>query len=373
MNSKYYPLIKLARQAALMKRRFTLPFRLIKSGFYKNPSYYPERTRKSTFRIFAEQLMHIFRYGAIEWHYFTYGFDIKGFRNRKDYMDDADFMWQNNMLNMVQVDLDYTCILRDKTLFGEILTMWGYNTPHTIAEIYSEKDAIKFLGTIQKGGGWFCKPINGQCGEGAFKIFVSTDEKCTIDNVQYSFEDAREMLKKRLSGTPYIIQNIIEQLPEISAIYPNALNTVRITTYYDKEKQQALPFSGLYRTGAKDLEVDNWAIGGVLIGLDVFTGKLGKYGFFKHGYGEKTDRHPDSGFVFENYQLPDYNQALQQAISLHEKLKGIPIIGWDIALTKDGPVFIEGNDNIEIGPLQISIDRGLKKEYSEIRKKCLGV
>ena len=57
MNSKYYPLIKFARQAALMKRRFTLPFKLVKIGFYKNPSYYPELQRKSTFRIFAEQLM----------------------------------------------------------------------------------------------------------------------------------------------------------------------------------------------------------------------------------------------------------------------------------------------------------------------------
>ena len=372
MNSKYYPLIKLARQASLMKRRFTLPFSLVRSGFAKSDSYYPELPQKSRFRIFRELLGHIIKYGSIEWHYFTYGFDIKGFRNRNDYMDDAEFMWQNNMLNLVQVDLDYTCILRDKTLFGEMLKMWGYNTPHIIAKIYCEQDAMDFVETTHCGGGWFCKPINGQCGEGAFKLFVLSDEKCMIDNSQYALEEAKGLLIKRLSRTPYIIQNIVEQLPEINAIYPKSLNTVRITTYYDKEKQQVLPFAGLYRAGAYNLEVDNWAIGGILIGVDVLSGKLGKYGFFKHGNGGKTDRHPETGFVFENYQLPNYNQALQQAISLHYKLKGIPIIGWDIALTKDGPVFIEGNDNIEIGPLQISVDKGLKKEYAEVRRKCLG-
>lgn len=373
MNSKYYPLIKIARHAALMKRRFVLPLKLVKSGFARSESYYPELPRKNRFRIFMELLGHIVKYGSIEWHYFSYGFDIRNFRNRRDYMDDAEFMWQNNVLNMVLVDLDYTCILRDKTLFGEILTMWGYNTPHTIAKIYGEDDAVRFIDSIQVGGSWFCKPINGECGHGAFKVFVLEDGSCIVDNMSCSINEAKVLLKERLLEAPYLIQNIIEQLPEIDAIYPKSLNTVRITTFYDKVKQQALPFAGLYRAGARGGEVDNWAIGGVLVGLDVFTGRLGKYGYFKHGYGGKSERHPDTGFVFENFQLPIYEEALQQAISLHEKLKGIPIIGWDIALTMDGPVFIEGNDNIEIGPLQLSVGKGLKKYYAEAKKKCLGV
>ena len=97
-----------------------------------------------------------------------------------------------------------------------------------------------------------------------------------------------------------------------------------------------------------------------------------KYEYFKHGYGTKVTAHPDSGCVFENYQLPFYEQAMKQALELHEKLKGITVIGWDIALTSNGPMFIEGNDNVEMGPLQLSEDRGLKKEYLEIKQKCLG-
>ena len=92
MNSKYYPLIKLARQAALMKRRFTLPFKLVSSGFAKSESYYPELPQKSRFRIFMELLGHVFKYGSIEWHYFSYGFDIKGLRDKSDYLDDNWFL-----------------------------------------------------------------------------------------------------------------------------------------------------------------------------------------------------------------------------------------------------------------------------------------
>lgn len=354
----------------MMQRRFVLPFKLVRSRFYKQPSYFPEMNRKSKISIFMELLFHIFRYGAIEWHYFSYGFDIKSFRKQNEYMDDADFMWQNNMLNMIQTDWDYTCLLRDKSLFAQILTLWGYQTPHVLAQINNKEDADIFMNSI-RGGGYFCKTLNGECGKGAFKI--ECDEKhWRVDDKEYPISEAKEIIKKRLLEDKYIIQNIVEQLPEINSIYPHALNTLRITTYYDKTKQSAMPFAGFYRIGANGGVADNWAAGGILIGLDIKTGKLKKYGYFKHGYGTKVIAHPDSGFVFENYQLPYYEQAMKQALELHEKLKGIPVIGWDIALTSNGPMFIEGNDNVEMGPLQLSEDRGLKKEYLEIKHKCLG-
>ena len=48
------------------------------------------------------------------------------------------------------------------------------------------------------------------------------------------------------------------------------------------------------------------------------------------------------------------------AEKLHEKLSSIRVIGWDIAITSDGPVFIEGNDNPEISGLQ-TVNGGLKQ------------
>ncbi len=221
-----------------------------------------------------------------------------------------------------------------------------------------------------KNGGeeLFCKPVNGQCGQGAFKVLVSADGCYKIDGVKYSYEAAKERLGLLLSQGPYIIQNIIGQLPEINRIYPRALNTLRITTYYDKKKRCAVPFASFFRTGAGGVEVDNWAIGGISIGADLFTGKLNKFGFYKHGNGGRTTRHPDSGFVFESFQLPCYEQALNQALSLHNQLHGIPVIGWDIALTPSGPCFIEGNDNVEIGPMQIAADKGLKEDYYRIKE-----
>ncbi len=69
MNSKYYKPILFLHYLSLLKRKLVLPFVLIKSRIWKAPSYYPEKERKTQFRIFVDLLFHIFRYGSIEWNH----------------------------------------------------------------------------------------------------------------------------------------------------------------------------------------------------------------------------------------------------------------------------------------------------------------
>ena len=101
------------------------------------------------------------------------------------------------------------------------------------------------------------------------------------------------------------------------------------------------------------------------IGIDIETGMLRKYGFYKPYFGRKADKHPNTGVIFEGIKVPFWKQLLEKAILFHEKLRDIHSIGWDIGITQDGPVFIEGNDNWEISFLQ-ACNGGLKKEYKEL-------
>lgn len=366
MNAKYYPTLKFLRQCAVMKRRFTLPFTLIKSKFWLSESYYPELpNHKSRFRIFCELMGHIWKYGSIEWFYFAYGFDIKNFRKQNEYLDEGNFMWTCNMQNMILADWDYTCLLRDKKIFADMLTCWGYITPHVIYDIKMNAE----LGTIvdnmlTNGGGYFCKPFDGQCGEGVFKLIVNKDS-CQIDDVRLDKESAKMDVMSRMKGKHYLVQTLVIQHPLLSQMHPSSINTFRLTTFYDKKGHRVIPFAGFFRVGVNDAIMDNWAAGGIAIGVDLKTGKLTKYGLYKHGYGAKTDRHPNSGVIFDNFVIPYYEEAIKQALELHERLKDIPIIGWDIAISPEGPIFIEGNDNIEIAPIQCGNGYGLKKEFEK--------
>lgn len=110
--------------------------------------------------------------------------------------------------------------------------------------------------------------------------------------------------------------------------------------------------------------VDNWAAGGLAIGIQN-NGYLKKYGFYKPGYGTKTEKHPDSKIEFEKYKVPMLNEAYELSIKAHKFFYNVGAIGWDIAITEDGPVFVEGNDNFEITLMQ-ACDKPLKEDLNRL-------
>ena len=136
-------------------------------------------------------------------------------------------------------------------------------------------------------------------------------------------------------------------------------NTLRIVTINKNGKCYVL--SSLLRVGtSKTGNVDNWAAGGLAIGIDNATGYLKEYGFYKPVHGLKESVHPDTGVIFSDFKVPQYKEACELACKAHRAFYNIRAIGWDIAITENGPMFIEGNDNWEIS-LQQACDRPLKK------------
>lgn len=68
---------------------------------------------------------------------------------------------------------------------------------------------------------------------------------------------------------------------------------------------------------------------------------------------------------FSEFRAPEYKQAVELTCRAHKTLYGIPSIGWDIAISDHGPVFIEGNDNWEISLNQAG-DRPLRMEWEKV-------
>lgn len=365
MNSKYYPLIKFSRQVAMMKRRLTLPFKLFLSGFIHSESYFPELPQKNRFRIALELLGHIMRYGSIEWHYFSYGFDVKRLRDKNDYLDDSYFLWKSSMLNTVLPERDNTCILRDKKLFSDFLGIWGFASPKVIGMLQPQKpndSVLKHLAATN--GQYIVKPLDGQCGKGIFMVVVS-DDFCVVNQTQAPKAELEVKIYEEMQEGNYLVQEKVTQHPALGELYEKSINTVRLVTVYDKKNDEAVPLSAVLRLGANGNVVDNWAAGGLAVGVDVNKGVLMEYGFYKHGNGTKTLTHPDSGLAFKGRVIPFWDDLIEKALALHRHLLPLFIVGWDIAITPDGPCFIEGNDNMEISINQ-EADKGLKIAFEKL-------
>ena len=347
-----------------------LPF---KKEFYSSNTYFPELSerRKSRLMVFIDQVHHILKYGVPDEFYFLYGLDIKGLHKAEDFVDNKNFMRRQYAMNTKYVAFPPIPVLRDKALFGIVAEAYGINTAINVGFIQNEYmylfeekrriplNQINSLDCFTERSDFFIKKIDGQCADGVYHMKI-VDGKFYYEN---KIIDATVFFERKHR---YLIQEAIKrQHPAISKIHSKAINTLRVVTVYNEKKDEIEHFSTVLRVGKGDNQVDNWAAGGLSIGVDAEKGVLRKYGFYKPGHGTKAIEHPDSHIIFENYRIPYLKEAIEQAISFHRHLYGIHSIGWDIAITEEGPCFVEGNDNWEISLMQIS-NHGLMQEYNRL-------
>ena len=119
---------------------------------------------------------------------------------------------------------------------------------------------------------------------------------------------------------------------------------------------------GALRMDTVHEHVDNWAAGGLIVRIDLGSGELRRDGFFRPGYGGRTGIHPDSGVIFDGFRIPCFSDAMAMVARLHEYFAHIHSIGWDVAITDNGTVIVEGNDDWD-GVIQMVLDRDFQQQF----------
>lgn len=317
------------------------------------PSYYPEEKLKSEDERIADNVAWAKKYGEPNEFYTLYGLDRVG-SIPDDFMDYLHFMTSRNVVNHMGKLDSQLVILRDKFMFYKYMKSCGLPVPEVFAiwkkgKLYDVNFNEISWSDLEKRNDYFVKSIDGECA--SFVKHVKNFEELT--KIKIEFEE---------SGS-YIFQERVVQSKKMNVLNPSAINTYRIVTINKEGKTYLL--TALLRVGTKKTgNVDNWAAGGLAIGINE-NGYLKEYGFYKPIYGTKIDTHPDTKIKFSKFQAPEFHEAVELACRAHRTLYGIRAIGWDVAISENGPVFIEGNDNWEIS-LNQACDRPLRKEWEEV-------
>ena len=157
----------------------------------------------------------------------------------------------------------------------------------------------------------------------------------------------------------FVVEDLIEAHEAIKKLNPDAVNTVRMVTYFDGEK--TIVHHPFMKVGKAGSFVDNGGQGGILVAVDPKTGMLTTDGCDEDGV--TYEYHPDTNTKFKGYQLPNWDDALKLADELSSLVPGICYIGWDFALNKDGKwIIVEGNARTQFFGQQCTTKVGVKKE-----------
>jgi hypothetical protein len=344
--------------------RFILPVILVFNlkKFVTAESYFPECKRKNKLQIFWEQFFYILRTGEINKHYFDSGLDRKSNKDVKNYIPWLTFTFRRNKLNQQPIKFvydpyNYVCLLRDKFIFEAFCKRMGINTPTNIGLFNSKSIFLlkekKFFDIDMISGfamDAFCKknvPYGGGMHSNILKLKIQNGI-ISLNNKVVTIQE----FKKLIGNENWIIQERIKnQNPEFAVFHPQSINTVRIITV--KKGNDINVIGSFLRMGVNGSYTDNSSSGGIACGIHLENGSLEKYGMFKPEFGTKCARHPNTGVIFEGYKIPKWREIVEYVKRAHSLFYGLHSIGWDVAVTDDGVMIVEGNDNWNTSGVQL--------------------
>lgn len=141
-----------------------------------------------------------------------------------------------------------------------------------------------------------------------------------------------------------LLQEAVIQHPTLAAIYPHSVNTLRLQTLL-QDSGEPLLLGAFFRFGRHQSAADNMGSGGIGVGVDPETGRF--LGTGKNIGNQFFDRHPETGAVFEGFQVPHWEAGVELALRAQRNLTWYRLVGFDLAFTESGPVIIEINPQPE--------------------------
>ena len=209
------------------------------------------------------------------------------------------------------------------------------------------KDTISFL---ERHPRFIMKPDSSASGRG---IIVIEGESIT---------DATTQVLNRIAknNRPYIIEEMICQSKEMAAFHPLSVNSLRMRTFRFDDHVEILPCN--MRLGRGGSFVDNTGKGGISVALD-------KDGFAIaacNEAGERFEVHPDTGELIIGRKVPYWEEAVELASKLALVIPKVRYVGWDLALTDEGWIMIEGNDKGMFVGIQKPTQKGFRPYMNKI-------
>jgi hypothetical protein len=320
----------------------------------RNGSVIRDRTGKTIGAQMREQLALYFSDGILPPWYYIFSLHDDGARRAPTYIQ----RFETKTCYFRLLKRRKGSPLTDKTRFAEFCASHGIRCVETLMSLHGADP-----GRPLPDRDLFVKPTGGRGGRGAERWDrVAPSTFGGPDGHQLSGEALLQRLVERSGETPLIVQPRMKPHPDLERISAGALPTLRVLTCLDEDNKPEVMTAMIRTSFGKNRTVDNLHAGGIGTLINVASGKLGKasnlgadarLGWFS--------AHPDTGAPIEGAIVPCWEEVKRQAVAAHRAFDDRVVVGWDISVLEDGPIFIEGNGNPDLDILQRFMRIGLRE------------
>lgn len=229
----------------------------------------------------------------------------------------------NNAITRRLCHPDYYHIFTDKEVFCEkfakfIKRDWLF-MPHA-----TEEEFVKFM---ENKDVVIIKPNSESCGVGVEKLKKS------------DYKDVHEMYQYIASLPDRMVEELIIQHDELNALNPYSVNTLRIVTVFADGAPHIV--YAVIRIGNGKRPVDNINAGGMCAPIDIETGIITHVGYDKERIS--YEKHPITNQQIAGTKIPMWDKAVEMVLECGKVVPEIGYTGWDVGMTPNGPLIVEGN------------------------------
>jgi hypothetical protein len=191
-----------------------------------------------------------------------------------------------------------------------------------------------------------------------------TDGGAGIEKIELDGSASADEVRKRLSATrQFLLEEYVEQHPDMALLNATSVNTLRIVTFVKDRTVHVL--ARVLKIGSGG-DVDNFSAGGMYTMLD--THGVALYAAFDRHDAMHTV-HPLSGTSIVGFHVPRFSEVVDLVSRAALELTDVAYVGWDVAVTPKGPIIIEANYNtgvFQAKPRASGTPQGLLPTYAAV-------
>jgi hypothetical protein len=249
-------------------------------------------------------------------------------------------------------------LMNDKTMFAAMLSGLGLRATETQAvvgrnrsfgttPVLRDVDAIRRFLTTQARFPVFGKPVFGSMSVGSALIegLEADGETLRLGNGKtVALEAFAQEVLEHHGQRGFLFQSAVRQHEALSEIAGPALGTIRVVTVPEEEGCPRVLYV-LWKIPSPKAMSDNfWQDGSMLAQVDLETGEVLRC---RQGTGPDTaliESHPVTGKPIVGAHIPYWSEVKALAEQAHGIFPAVGVMGWDIGISEDGPVIVEGNN-----------------------------
>lgn len=299
-----------------------------------------QKTGKSRLLTLLDIIYCVYKHGSGYYDYFEFEFYLLNNDERKTYVT----AMKNNAIIKEYNDPAFVAVYDDKRLFNERF------------RAYVKRDFIDLESCSKEDFMNFCRDRKEICAKipqsnGGYGVDI------------YRCEDLDHLYETVKAKKEVLIEEKIQQHPDLNVLYGGSVNTLRLVTFL-KDDGEAVVLNSVFKIGNSG-NVDNFSSGGMYTFVDQ-NGVVMIDAIDEEGNVYKN--HPQTGQLIKCFRVPCYQEAVSMVCKAIKEIPQVRYVGFDVAVGKDGPLIVEGNSycgNYEMKPSVSGIRQGRLTVYRE--------